>query len=578
MRIYFLLLFFSCLTCQQILSQEKFDIINYTPPAKWTKEIKNSYVSYITVNESAGTFCLIVLYAAVPETGSPETDFAKEWEDLVVKAYGAQPNPKTETRAHPDGWKVIAGAAAIQKGNISSSIILTVFSGFDKVISVLANLNDQAYIPDIDNFLNNMKPDKTASSSNKIIPGSKNETMVNNNKPGKFGQMNYTIPPGWKLNARQGVSLSPADLPSSELLSIELLPAMSFPGNIDQALEKSYDETCAMLQASKMTEVSGKNYNAVEAKKSFRGWEYKRCSGGIQVNNGTPYPTEFGLDLFVIKINSRYERVAILNSRNTCGGLSRYYPSDRQTWANAIENFLFTLEFDDWKEPVVKNGTATGDGIFGVWTGLSMSVGLAKTGAVLGAELNQKYLILFSNGQAYFGKYFPAEGLDGLNTWIKAEKNRRDWGYYTFSNGRGVLKLPYAEIPLRLANNKLVITTNKTEHSFIKLNGVDYVKFDGNYVMSEWNGMIPAISFTNDGKFTDRGALRVLYHEYVDCLNLALTPGSGTYDVKNHSIIFNYSDGRKIKIAFTEAGFSRNNADASAVIRVSYNDDVLRKL
>ena len=52
----------------------------------------------------------------------------------------------------------------------------------------------------------------------------------------------------------------------------------------------------------------------------------------------------------------------------------------------------------------------------------------------------------------------------------------------------------------------------------------------------------------------------VLYHEYVDCLNPALAPGSGTYELKNHSIIFQYSDGRKIKIAFTEAGFDKNNA------------------
>ena len=46
-------------------------------------------------------------------------------------------------------------------------------------------------------------------------------------------------------------------------------------------------------------------------------------------------------------------------------------------------------------------------------------------------------------------------------------------------------------------------------------------------------------------------------------LNPALAPDSGTYELKNHSIIFQYSDGRKIKIAFTEAGFDKNNADPS---------------
>ena len=63
--------------------------------------------------------------------------------------------------------------------------------------------------------------------------------------------------------------------------------------------------------------------------------------------------------------------------------------------------------------------------------------------------------------------------------------------YYSFNSGRGILKLPYGEFPMRVENNMLVITTNKTDHGFIKLNDVDYVKFSGTYAMSEWNGMIP---------------------------------------------------------------------------------------
>src|SRR5678816_3371347 len=96
--------------------------------------------------------------------------------------------------------------------------------------------------------------------------------------------------------------------------------------------------------------------------------------------------------------------------------------------------------------------------------------------------------------------------------------------------------------------------------------------------MSEWNGTIPTVTFTHDGKFIDKGAIRVLYHEYVDCLNPALAPGSGIYELKNHSIIFQYSDGRKIKIAFTEAGFDKNNADASSTIVVGFNNDVLKRI
>ena len=567
-------LMFSCITCmQQAFSQtEKFDITSYVPPKGWQKDPKQSFISYITVNQTTGGYCLIALYSAITGSGNPEKDFEKEWNDLVVKPYSAANNPKTETRTNAEGWTITAGAASVQKNNISSYVILSVFSGFDKTISVLANLNDQAYVNEIDLFLENMKPDKTVTIANK------NLQTGNNNQPGKFGQMSYTIPAGWKQNNIQNaVSFSPVDLPAGETLSIQLFPAKNFSGTIEQALQTSYDEVCEMLKVTKMNEVSGKYYNSKEAKKSFRGWEYIRCSGGIKINNGTPYPPEYGLDLFVIKLNNRYERIATIKSRNTCNGLSRYYPSDRSKYADAIENFLFTLKFDDWKEPVIKIGTANSDGIEGAWQGISLSVGMSKPGAGLGAELITKNLILFSNGQAYFGKNFPSGGLDGLNTWIEAENNRRDWGTYIFSNNKGIIKLPYAEIPMRMDKNKLIITTNKTDHAFIKLNTVDYVKFDGNYLMSEWNGTIPSISFTTDGKFNDKGAIRILYHEYIDCLNPALIPGSGTYAVKNHSLIFNYSDGRKIKIAFTESGLDKNAADPSSTIRVSFNNDILKR-
>jgi hypothetical protein len=240
--------------------------------------------------------------------------------------------------------------------------------------------------------------------------------------------MIYTVPSGWKLTKFQnGARISPTDLPAGEYLAIQVMQPINFDATIEQALEKSYDETCTVLQVTKMREVNGGIYTAREAKKSFRGWEYIRCSGGIHVNNGTPYPDEYGLDLFVIKVNNRFERIAIIKSRNTCGGLSRYYPSDRLMYADAIEDFLFSIKFDDWQEPTIMNGTLKGNVFTGVWQGLSMSVGLAKTGAELGAELKVKQLILFSNGQAYFGKNFPIEGLDGINTLIKAENNRRDW-------------------------------------------------------------------------------------------------------------------------------------------------------
>ena len=99
--------------------------------------------------------------------------------------------------------------------------------------------------------------------------------------------------------------------------------------------------------------------------------------------------------------------------------------------AGHIQVKIFVLQ-----KPVVKPATAKGGDITGVWQGISLSVGAPKLGAELGVEFKVKQLIFFSNGQAFFGNNFPTEGLDELNTWVRAENNRRDWGTYTFSNGK----------------------------------------------------------------------------------------------------------------------------------------------
>jgi len=95
-------------------------------------------------------------------------------------------------------------------------------------------------------------------------------------------------------------------------------------------------------------------------------------------------------------------------------------------------------------------------------------------------------------------------------------------------------------------------------------------------VMSEAYGKIPTITFTSDGRFTDNGAVRVLYHEYVDCVNEALAPGSGTYEVKNFTIHFNYSDGRKIKIAFFGTDYDKSNP-SPATLEMSYDYTPLKR-
>ena len=309
---------------------ETFDIATYTPPKDWKKEAKQGVVNYTNVNTTTGGFCVIAIYASTASTGDAQKDFNKDWKELVATPYKAEANPKTETQTTDDGWKVVTGAAPVKLDGTDLYIILTVVSGFGKTICIRSSLTDQSYTAQIDALFVSMELDKTKTST---VNNNNTAPIQTTGAAGKFGQMIYKTPAGWSEKTYQNaVEFRPLDIPADEILAMQILQPLNFSGSLEQALAKSYDEVAAMNKATKMNYAGGAEYQKTDAKKSFNGWEYIQGNGGIQVENGTAYKSEYGLDLFVIKINNRFERVAVLKSRKNCNYLSRYFSGDRQAY------------------------------------------------------------------------------------------------------------------------------------------------------------------------------------------------------------------------------------------------------
>ena len=547
---------------------ETFDIATYTPPEGFKRDSKPGVVNYTNVNETKGSFCVITIYASTASSGNAEKDFTNEWNELVVTPYKAEANPKTETQTMADGWKAVVGAAPVKLDGADVYIILTVFSGYGKTLSVRTSLNEQSYTARIDALLATMELDKTKPAT---VSNNNTSPVSASGGNGKFGLMTYNAPAGWSHQVfGDGVVFKPLDLPADEHLAIQIMQPLNASGSLEQALAQSFEEATTMYNGTSMYQADGK-YGKNASQKSFNGWEYIRGKGGIQVENGTAYKSEMGLEVFVVKINNRFERVAILESRKYCGGVSRYYATDRISYRNDIENLLYSLQFSDFNAQPLKSGSAKGSGIVGLWEGTIQS-----TGAATGVRLEVFSPVFFTNGQVYFGNKFPTEGLDELNTRIPPELYPRNWGTYTFSNGSGNLKMPFADIPFRMQGDKLIFTKNQRDWPFYKLNPVDGARFNGIYKMSESYGIIPVITFTVNGQFTDNGVIRTLYHDGTTCINPGFVPGSGTYEVKNHTVIFNYTDGRKVKVAFLGTDYNKSNP-SPATLRMSYNDDPMNR-
>jgi len=153
--------------------REKLDIVEYTPPKGWTKTPKEGAVTYSYVNQGRTGFCVITVYASTASAGSPAKDFSEAWNELVVRPFKAEANPKTEMQSS-DGWQAIAGGSAFESEGAKAYAILTVFSGFGKTASVLAVFNDESLGAQLEAFTQSIKLDKIAVAANTAQPAAVN--------------------------------------------------------------------------------------------------------------------------------------------------------------------------------------------------------------------------------------------------------------------------------------------------------------------------------------------------------------------------------------------------------------------
>src|SRR2546423_46729 len=173
---------------------EKIDIIQFTSPTGWTKTPKDGLMVYSNSDKNTGGFCLLTVYPSIASAGNPNKDFANEWNEKVVKAFKVQANPKTETQTE-DGWTSVSAATQFVSDGTTSAVMMTVISGYGRTASILAILNNQEYLPQIDAFMTGIKMDKAQALADakppSTMPTSPTTPVANSYNPaalvGKWG-------------------------------------------------------------------------------------------------------------------------------------------------------------------------------------------------------------------------------------------------------------------------------------------------------------------------------------------------------------------------------------------------------
>ena len=168
-KLFLLLLCFLCVCILTSFAQkETSDLISYTVPKGWKKEVKaNSYTSYSITNKQNKTYCQIFIMLSTDSKGGIKEDFESEWLNLIVKQYYVTEKAQATEPLTEGGWQMIAGLAPFTFNAGKSTAMLSTISGFNKAVSIVAFTNSNDYMPAIQQLLESVEM-KNPSADNQV--------------------------------------------------------------------------------------------------------------------------------------------------------------------------------------------------------------------------------------------------------------------------------------------------------------------------------------------------------------------------------------------------------------------------
>jgi hypothetical protein len=145
--------------------KESFDLATFTVPEGWTKVSATAeVVSYAITDNQQGTYCQIGIYRSIGSKGSAQSDFQREWQDLVVTTYKPSASAALVPAASRNGWDAQGGIAPFEFGGGQSVAMLVTMSGYSRSMSIVILTNTDGYQPSIEAFLDSVELGTPASA------------------------------------------------------------------------------------------------------------------------------------------------------------------------------------------------------------------------------------------------------------------------------------------------------------------------------------------------------------------------------------------------------------------------------
>ncbi len=153
-----LFLFCFCLGAINVMAQKQvFDLVSYTQPSGWIKEVKGNQTSYTKTDKKTSTWCQVFILKSTISKGNIDADFESEWQELVVKNYNPAEMSQTTEVQESGGWKIKAGAGKFVFNNQHAMVMMTTASGYERCASIVAITNSDIYTEDITRILESVE-------------------------------------------------------------------------------------------------------------------------------------------------------------------------------------------------------------------------------------------------------------------------------------------------------------------------------------------------------------------------------------------------------------------------------------
>lgn len=546
-------------------AQQTFGVYQFSVPAGFNVALDADKTATLT-NNAAGQ--AILLTALNKGDASADVNFTKDWNDYVATQGKLTGKPYKSTLDNGNGWTVVTGKSSIQIEQNQFFIELNTFTRNGQKTSVLFIAMSATQENVLLDFLSGCRlqgkpalpaaavaaPDITATAK-PVATGSYTA----------YGNMFYQLPAGWKTAAdgfNNKLKLMPAKFRESENFFVALLQPVPGATDFNTVAAQTWDmlarETVDRL-------VDGFSGNADRVLKTLQGFDFVRLQKQTNRQNGL----NITIDLILVRTPAGIERIALYDFELRAQGMD-YSTVSSQDYYYTTEGLISTIQFKQKPLADVSFGSVKGPEPVGVWCGLSGSYN-GVTGNYGQAE---SFLVFLSNGKVYLHRNMPKGGLANLNTVMHRQKYPDYWADYSYAGGKGSFSNSYyRQISFSIAGGKMKMTKNGLDHHFFKLPSFDGGRINGTYAFKTGE----SITFTTGGRFTDQGVLHIIAHDlYFEAYQPTTRPGSGTYEIRDYSIIFHYDDGRVFQTAFTDYVYSPVN-NSPATLMISENMDQLTK-